>query len=224
MRDADVRQVLRERLQVRYGGDLGTVVVEELGVCRGTVRVDLAVVNGSLKGYEIKSAEDTLARLPIQSEIYSRVFDTMTLVVADRHLRAAEALVPPWWGIEVAASESGATVQVTAVRAEVPNPAVEPLALVQLLWRKEVSALLVARNLPFPRNKSRRVLWESLVAAVSLPELKDMVRTCLKSRSQWLADGLQRRYDATFPPSAMSSDSLYRLVLPRSRRYTHRPN
>ena len=38
----------------------GKIDVEELGVCRGRVRVDVAVVNGTLHGYEIKSDRDSL--------------------------------------------------------------------------------------------------------------------------------------------------------------------
>ena len=66
--------------------DPQTLIVEELGIRQGAARVDVAVVNGSLHGYEIKSARDTLERLPKQSELYSSVFDTITLVTAENHL------------------------------------------------------------------------------------------------------------------------------------------
>jgi hypothetical protein len=49
MRDADVRQVLKNRLELTQVAN-GGLLVEELGLCNGTVRVDLAVVNGILKG------------------------------------------------------------------------------------------------------------------------------------------------------------------------------
>src|SRR6187402_1509374 len=57
--DPDVRALLREYLEdVHKGSD--TRLLEELGLCQGDVRVDVAVVNGELSGYEIKSPSDTL--------------------------------------------------------------------------------------------------------------------------------------------------------------------
>ena len=61
MRDADVRLVLKHALVARYG-ETDTIIVEELGLCRGSVRADIAVINGLMKGFEIKSDRDTLQR------------------------------------------------------------------------------------------------------------------------------------------------------------------
>jgi hypothetical protein len=98
MRDGDVRRVLRDRLAAACAHDENTLLVDALGLCRGTVRVDLAIVNGILKGYEIKSERDNLTRLENQASVYSQVFDTVTLVAAERHLMAAKAIVRSWWG------------------------------------------------------------------------------------------------------------------------------
>ena len=48
------------------------MILDELGICRGRVRIDLTVVNGLLHGYEIKSERDTLARLETQADLYGR--------------------------------------------------------------------------------------------------------------------------------------------------------
>lgn len=61
--DADIRSVLRSRLSFQHAAEADTVVIEELGLCRGQVRVDVSVVNGLLHGYEIKSDRDSLRRL-----------------------------------------------------------------------------------------------------------------------------------------------------------------
>jgi hypothetical protein len=224
MRDADVRRVLRDQLTATHGADEGTLLVEELGLCRGSVRADLAVVNGILKGYEIKSERDTLARLGSQASVYSQVFDTVTLVVADRHLAAAEMLVPPWWGIVVASCQETSYVKLTVFREEVLNADVNAHVLVQLLWRDEVLALL-GDLIPLKsfRSKPRSHLWQCLADAASLSTLKDAVRECLKSRIGWRVDALQMRDGETFPLSAMSSDCQVRLGGTRTRRYTHRP-
>ncbi len=202
------------------------MIIEELGLCRGTVRVDIAVVNGTLKGYEIKSARDTLTRLSAQATAYNRIFDTMSIVVAERHLRAAAAIIPEWWGIQVATThEAASSLMIEHLRGELPNTAVDPESLVQLLWRDEVLSLLDQRNAARSlKNKPRRVLWEALAKTVPLSELKDMVRDCLKSRSGWRSDPPQRQGDGMSRPYATLSDSLYERVSPRSHQCTHRPS
>jgi hypothetical protein len=134
MRDADIRRVLRQELDRSFNTD-ATRIIEELGLCRGTVRVDIAVVNGILKEYEIKSEQDTLTRLSAQAATYNRIFDTMTVVVAERHLRAAAVLIPSWWGIQVASCRAAPLLNIEQVRGESTNPSIDPGSLVQLLWR-----------------------------------------------------------------------------------------
>jgi hypothetical protein len=48
-------------------------MLDEFGLEHGEVRVDVAVINGELHGYEIKSERDTLERLPRQVKAYSAV-------------------------------------------------------------------------------------------------------------------------------------------------------
>src|SRR5437870_5424523 len=97
MRDADVRRALLDDLRAKYDGDPDTRIIPELGLCQGDVRIDVAVVNGSLNGYEIKSDADTLDRLPAQQEAYSKILDTVMAVAGGRHLEAVAAMVPDWW-------------------------------------------------------------------------------------------------------------------------------
>ncbi len=225
MRDADIRQALRDRLelmQVAHGG----VLVEELGLCNGTVRADLAVVNGILKGYEIKSDQDTLVRLKAQADIYNQVFDTVTLVVAERHLDTALSVVPEWWGIQVALVNKGfAKVELNAYRPEQINHSVNPCKLVQLLWKEEAAVILRQKvtSKSF-KGKTRSFLWAHLTSTLPLCDLKDAVRNSLKCRTNWRVDGLQRTNDATFLPSARSLNCLVHPSHPRSRKYTYRPN
>ena len=185
MRDRDVRRVLLNRLAATYAADEDALLLEELGLCGGSVRADIAVVNGSLKGYEIKSDRDTLTRLREQASIYSQVFDTVTLVVAARHLSAAESMIPPWWGIEAVSNDSTA-VKLETVREEVSNPSVDCVSLAKLLWRDEILSILDRLNGPKAlRRRPRRVLWEHLATALSLTDLKDAVRQSLKNRTGW---------------------------------------
>src|SRR5690242_17854466 len=66
LRDRDVRKALKSKLLREHIADPRTLVLDELGLRHGACRVDIAVVNGSMHGYEIKSDSDTLERLPSQ--------------------------------------------------------------------------------------------------------------------------------------------------------------
>lgn len=224
MRDGDVRRVLKERLNATYRAEENTIVVEELGLCGGIVRVDIAVINGRLKGYEIKSDSDTLNRLPSQAQAYNRIFDTVSIVVAERHCERAEGIVPAWWGIEEATGDVSA-VHLRKVREEALNTEVDPLALVQLLWRDEVLGLL-SRICPSDRvaNRPRSFLWQALVSAVPICTLKELVNERLKSRKCWRVQKEQKQDDEMSQLYAKSSGSLYPRVDSRSRRYIHRPS
>lgn len=183
MRDIDIRCQLRKEVRQHHRGELGTRFVEELGLCQGIVRVDLAVVNGSVHGYEIKSEEDTLARLPGQVEVYNRSLDRVTIVAASAHIKKIEneKMVPPWWGIWAAVDSDG--IQLEKVREAGENPHIDAFALAQLLWRDEALQALAEKGLDVGvRSKPREELWRRLVSNLTLNELGGVVRECLKRR------------------------------------------
>ena len=69
MRDIDVRQAVKSYLKALHEDDPATRIVEEMGIWAGSVRIDIAVINGELSGFELKSDSDTLQRLPLQADI-----------------------------------------------------------------------------------------------------------------------------------------------------------
>ncbi len=94
MRDRDIRQTLRQDLTAKHADEPDTLIVDELALCQGMARVDMAVVNGFLSGYEIKSDKDTLTRLPAQCFAYNRVFDYVVIVTATNHLANVLSVLP----------------------------------------------------------------------------------------------------------------------------------
>ncbi|OLS99375.1 hypothetical protein BJF90_39230 [Pseudonocardia sp. CNS-004] len=183
MRDRDVRVSLLRHLHHEHQ-EPGTLFVDELDL-GGLVRVDVAAINGSLWGYEIKSARDTLRRLPLQVEVYSRVLDHAALVVADRHHEHALDLLPDWWQIYVATATPDG-VELMLERPGGQNPDVDPMQLAQLLWRDEALAELAERGLDRGvRSKPRRAVWQRLAESLDLPELQRCVRQRLKTRVGW---------------------------------------
>ena len=184
MREREVRAALHVDLGILYGAEPDTLIVNELGVCSAAVRIDVAVVNGALHGFEIKSQLDTLERLPVQQEIYSRVFDTVTLVAASRHLRKVEEIVPKWWGVlEVI---EAAPILLRIVRPSVVNQGIDPYSVAQLLWHDEALAALDAVGAAAGMSRRpRRYLYEALAAILPLDVLRHVVRTTIKARGNW---------------------------------------
>lgn len=181
--DADIRLALRARLVARHAREAGTVVIEELGLCRGQVRIDLAVVNGQLHGYEIKSDRDSLSRLDRQVAMYSNVLDRATLVVGDRHLAEALQLVPEWWGV-LHSRPSPKGPRFKTLRRGCKNPQRNPRSLVELLWLEHALALLAQRNAARGvRGKPRRVVWNRICEHFSVDEIAAAVRAHLKARA-----------------------------------------
>lgn len=198
MRDADVRAAVRRKLHCKHGADSNTRIVEEMGIWSGSVRIDLAVINGELHGYELKSDRDTLERLPFQADLYSRVFDRVELVVGARHSDKAAKLVPKWWAISVATMNNGSVhlrPMIGYPGGKNPNP--EPYLVAQLLWKEEAVAILDAHGLATGfRSKRIRVLHERLAASLTLAELSKEVREALKRRpSEWLGQQVPNQLD-----------------------------
>ena len=79
--DTLIRSALKKFLTNHHAQDEKVRIIEEFGVQHGTARVDIAVINGIIHGYEIKSDQDTLRRLPRQMGVFNLVFDKITLVV-----------------------------------------------------------------------------------------------------------------------------------------------
>lgn len=186
MRDRDVRAILLDHLTQEHGSDPSTRIVEEMGVWSGSARIDVAVINGELAGFELKSERDTLARLPLQVEIYNLVFDRLSLVTTDRHAEKAKPVIPEWWGISLVQSHPEGLSILDVRRAE-PNPARDPLILAQMLWREEAIQLLDQYDLAAGfRSKSAPAIHSRLAEKLSLADLASGVRTALKARSGWL--------------------------------------
>lgn len=185
-KDADIRKEVHLRISKKFGEDSNTLVLDELGILNGSYRVDIAVINGSMHGYEIKSDLDTLERLPTQEKAYSRVFDKTTLIVGENHLQHAQKLIPDWWGIKVVTAKKDHSINIKTVRKDKVNKHIDPQSLVKLLWKDEVVNLLISKghspqSLKYPKAK----LYEILTNTTGTRELKRIVRETLKHRTSW---------------------------------------
>lgn len=185
MRDLDVRSALWSALKIEHKDQPDTLILDEFGVCNGVGRVDIAVVNGELCGFELKSDSDRLDRLPDQIANFSGVLDRMTLVVGGRHAAKARAMIPDWWGVQIARDGNG-SVSLERERYARFNPKHDPEMVAALLWHDEALALLdlygAARGL---RSKPRGYSYMRIAELVPLDDLRHHVRSVIKLRDGW---------------------------------------
>jgi hypothetical protein len=178
-----------------HAGDDNTRIVEEMGIWSGSVRIDIAVINGTLSGFELKSDRDTLERLPAQIDLYSKVFDHVVLVVGERHAAKGVESIPSWWGVTVA-SEGAQGVELSALREPGRNPSVDPRILAKLLWKDEAIRVLEHRGSARGwRSKAVAAIHDYLASALTLEELSMAVRDALKAREQWLGQPVGNQGD-----------------------------
>ena len=204
LRDIDIRPVIKARLLSRSRSCPHTRIVEELGLSNGAVRIDIAVINGHLRGIEIKAEADTLSRLAGQISGYGRVFDLATLIVAERHVDRAAAQLPVWWGIVVVRKTCKGAVAFRRIRDEKINRSLDPTMLARLLWRSEIVQLLrqLGVNEPLLRVPLA-TLHAELVAALPITRLRYAVRETLKTRENWRGPRQPSSCDGSFQPIAM---------------------
>ncbi|MGS4886361.1 sce7726 family protein [Roseibium sp. MB-4] len=186
MRDRDVRDVVVRDLHAAHEHDPTTRIVQEMGIWSGTVRIDIATINGELSGFELKSDRDTLDRLPTQAKYYGLVFDRVTLVCGSKHVEKAKKIIPEWWGV-VSAREQCGQVILEELRKSKLNKEIDPVLVAQLLWKDEALEILDRYDLVKGfRSKTARVIHQRMAHELPLETLTYEVRAALKVRDGWL--------------------------------------
>ena len=185
--DFTIRSALKEVLKKQHARDKELRIIEELGVRHGNVRIDIAVVNGIMHGYEIKSDRDTLERLPKQMTEFNAVFDRVTLVVGKQHLYRAIHIVPDWWGVTIAKINTRGRVVFQTIREPEDNKKQDKVSIARLLWREEALRILEERDqADGVRSKPREFVYQRLADVLEADILKDRVRkTLLVPREDW---------------------------------------
>jgi hypothetical protein len=210
MRDADVRAALLTSLAEFYGVSDDTRIVQEMGIWSGSVRIDVAVINGQLHGYELKSARDTLERLDAQADLYNQVFDKVTLVTAEKHFYKAEKKIPKWWGIAIAVPKKGGGVDLRHNRQPRQNRQIVPIQVARLLWRTELLDVLERHELSRGiRSGTVDAMAARVADRLSLHVLQTEVREILKRRPAWSRQSVNDQRDmaiaAIFDPLGAAS-------------------
>jgi hypothetical protein len=184
--DADIRRALhRKKLdRIKAAGDI--LVVDELGLAHARSRIDVAVINGCIHGYEIKSGQDTLERLPSQLEIYQDTLQRLTVVCASRHVDGVMRLTPKWCGITEVVEGSRGGVHFRTLRREGRNPHVRASMLAHLLWHSEAVTLLSRYEIPARElRRPRKQLYERIAELMTPREITGAIKEFMARRSAW---------------------------------------
>jgi hypothetical protein len=180
LRDPDIRAVLLREIEKQFPDKAHDLILQEFG-CK-VARIDIAVVNGALHGFEIKSDCDSLERLAGQIAQYSRIFDYVTLVCGKKLFHAAIEEIPKWWGIQLAVEENS-EVTIADIRLPIQNPSQNKMALARMLWKDEALKCLRQNGRKgVTSRQSAEEVWAEAAKRLDLRVLADAVRFAIKAR------------------------------------------
>jgi hypothetical protein len=186
MNDPQIREAFHRTVLRKHHKSVNTLVVDELGIEHGKGRADIAVINGQMIGYEIKSETDTLNRLSNQIKRYNAVFDRAFVILAEHHLDAVMSIIPKWWGVILVIKKKNNKIYFRTVRHALTNNQVSNFSIAQLLWRNEAQEILKGLGFSEKQLRERRsVLYSYIVDKLASEELRYTVREYLKKRQNW---------------------------------------
>lgn len=182
----DIRVNLRGWVCAHLSTGAHDVLIDELGFVNRhegktvdlSFRADLALANGRLVAFEIKSGADSLKRWPDQCEAYSNVFDEIWLCTHGRHLEKALSVTPKGIGILIADDLGGLAV----LRHAQLNQKTNSFDLSGLLWRNELEELCIEHDIKFRSRETKSEIRKLVSRTVPHEALREFVLRQLKMR------------------------------------------
>ncbi|PDZ36597.1 MULTISPECIES: sce7726 family protein [Bacillus cereus group] len=183
LKDIHLRDLLLKELYEEHKSDPNTRIINELGIDFGASRIDVAVVNGIIHGFEIKSECDTLNRLPRQMEYYNKLFERMTIVIAPKYFEEVKGTVPKWWGIKVVNRSGNKLITKRKGRKKTSQ---ELEILLKLLWKEELESLIDILGYPKKNKRLKKTeILDLLMQEKDILSIKNFVYDSLKNRQNW---------------------------------------
>ncbi len=183
LKDKNIREALIESIK-KKNNNHSFRIIEEMNVCDGASRIDVAVANGQLCGYEIKSDADNLDRLDIQMASYNKTFDKITIVIGSKFTEKIFNYIPEFWGVCVAKNDRD-KVKLCYIRKAKYNTNVDVYALLDLLWKDEILDILHPLKIKGVSKKQKSELTKLVVANYSKTYIRNYSREILKTREFW---------------------------------------
>jgi hypothetical protein len=184
--DPQIRSALHRQKLKRLHARPDTLIFDELGLAHADVIVDVAVINGHVHGFEIKSAADSLSRLPRQIRVYQECLEKLTIVCDKKHLRGVSELAPDWCGVLQVTKGTRGGIAFETIRQPKLNPYVQAERLAHLLWRPEAVELLRKLDVP-PKllRQPRKQLYACLAERFTTSEITAFIRQSMGTRQAW---------------------------------------
>lgn len=183
IRDSDIRKHLLTELNSKRKPE--TIIKPEMQVGYGAAIIDIAVIENTFLGYEIKSEVDSLQRLKNQIETYDKLINKSYLVVCENHYKKAMMMIPDYWGIRVV-TRTAQGIELQNIRVSSENPNKNTFALAQLLWRSEIIDLLTnIGEIKGLKQLPKFKLWHEICKHLDYKELEPIVINYLRQRDNW---------------------------------------
>lgn len=150
-------------------------IANEMMVGGYSRRVDLAVFGNITHAIEIKSHSDSLTRLAGQVSDYSKFFDKVTVVVAEKHLTRASKVLPKEVGLWVLEDN-----KIRKIRLGRKPLASDPVSLLRMINASELKKILTKHGLA--KGVRTREQLDYFALKLSRRKLKSSITETLRER------------------------------------------
>ena len=181
LRDSDIREHLLQELRSPVVRPVPSLIINELPVQYGSAIIDIAVIDGELTGYEIKSDVDSLRRLAGQIDLYQEVFDRLYVVTTPSWLERVTRIIPIWVGLVIIEEEY----RISVHRSAEMNIHVAMEVVLDLLTRSELSRVVKEAGLRRYSADAKHILCGRVLQAIGTEEAKRTVQRLLSQRIDW---------------------------------------
>lgn len=144
-------------------------------------RVDIAVANGSLLGFEIKSEFDSLERLEGQVKLYLERFDKVFVVCAPKFTKKVVKLLPTNAAVIEFREVEGGMLDFKVIKRGRKSLKTNSEQLLSFVNKKEILSELKRRGVYFDMGISRLELYKLCDRAFTVNELRRFSIDCVKA-------------------------------------------
>lgn len=146
-------------------------------------KADIAILNHTSRGYEVKSERDSLNRLDRQVTTYAKVFAQVYVIAAENHVDAVRASVSE----DVGLMRLSRRYELSCIRQAVDQPErTSPAAIFDSIRTEEARQILVSLGLRIPvvpNTELSSVLRESFIKLSPCEAHDGMVRVLKRTRN-----------------------------------------
>jgi hypothetical protein len=205
--EARLKAAVIDRLYAGAHVDEDAVVISEMVVDNWSRRADVVLANGKLWGFEIKSEQDTLERLPGQIEVFTRAFEKLTIVTVARFEPQVRMMIPEGVGLWIEEPDGSLKER---IRSRVASLSRE--SAIALMTATELRRLLACNGLTGTSGVARAELAR-LAAYLPVSDLSAAARDAVKRRHRAKHHQFARHRETAGTAQALSK--LARPAVPR---------